>query len=359
MSILSIGKKLAGIDIRLGIPPSRPQFDVGETNRRIANLNRTSNRNSVYNLFRSQIGAGEGFARPANFMVTLIGPKFSGFPTNQVTTAETNMKRSADLASLLHSQSNIVMDLFCFEVNLPERTITDEVNEQYYGASRAIAKNMSFNELTLSFYSSVNYEERVFFEAWQNSIVDPATYNVGYYDDYAKHCSVIITPLTKTFTAALTNFPSSGNAAMDRSILNSKLASQSGESAYQVQCLEAWPKTINAVPLSYGSTNEIVKMTVTIKFREWVSTAINYTSGTNYETLAKLSSKRNEYRSNVEAIRGGLLDNLPFGIGNVIGSVGRQVYEKVKRDIPIGRVTGGRVFPKGLPDPKVIRDLLY
>jgi len=27
--------------------------------------------------------------------------------------------------------------------------------------------------------------------------------------------------------------------------------------------------------------------------------------------------------------------------------------------LPIGRVTGGRVFPKGLPDPKIIRDILY
>ena len=41
------------------------------------------------------------------------------------------------------------------------------------------------------------------------------------------------------------------------------------------------------------------------------------------------------------------------------GRAGRQVYEKLRRNLPIGRVTGGRVFPKGLPDPKIIRDILY
>ena len=56
----------------------------------------------------------------------------------------------------------------------------------------------------------------------------------------------------------------------------------------------------------------------------------------------------------------GLIEQLePFGIGNEIGRAGRRVYETVRRNLPIGRVTGGRVFPKGLPDPKIIRDLFY
>ena len=46
-------------------------------------------------------------------------------------------------------------------------------------------KNVQFNEITLEFYTSINYDERVFFEGiWQNSIVDPISHNVGYYDDY-------------------------------------------------------------------------------------------------------------------------------------------------------------------------------
>ena len=68
---------------------------------------------------------------------------------------------------------------------------------------------------------------------------------------------------------------------------------------------------------------------------------------------------RHEYRTNTTAIQASLLDNLPFGLGSEVGRIGRQVYEKIKRNLPIGRVTGGRVFPKGLPDPKIIRDIIY
>ena len=57
------------------------------------------------------------------------------------------------------------MDLFCSNVSIPDKTITDDVNETYYvNLSRKIAKNVSFEEITLEFYTSVNFEERLFFE---------------------------------------------------------------------------------------------------------------------------------------------------------------------------------------------------
>ena len=52
MSIISVGKKFGDLDIRLGIPPSKPQFSVREANRRISANNVSSNYNSVYNVFR-------------------------------------------------------------------------------------------------------------------------------------------------------------------------------------------------------------------------------------------------------------------------------------------------------------------
>ena len=75
MSIISVGKKFGDLDIRLGIPPSRAQFDLKETNRRISANNVSSNYNSVYNVFRSGMTQAGGFARPTNFIVTIDGPK--------------------------------------------------------------------------------------------------------------------------------------------------------------------------------------------------------------------------------------------------------------------------------------------
>ena len=47
MSLVSIGKRIGDLDVRLGIPPSRAQFSVSETNKRFSVNNATSNYNSV------------------------------------------------------------------------------------------------------------------------------------------------------------------------------------------------------------------------------------------------------------------------------------------------------------------------
>ena len=362
MSIISVGKRIGDLDIRLGIPPSKQQFSTREANRRISANNASSNANSVYNVFRSGMTTAGGFARPTQFLVTIDGPKgmladhqiYSDLPARDVGARH---KRSAALSLAIKNSMKYRMDLFCSNVSLPGKTITDDVNETYYGPKRAIAKNVSFEEITLEYYTSINYDERLYFEAWQNSIVDPITHNVGYYDDYAKDCMITITPLTKTFTAALANFTPTGDQGRDRQQLRQSLGDSSGYSTYQVQMYECWPKTIASTPLSYDAVNQVVKTSVTFTYRNYATTAWNFLAGDRTSEYSRID--RNEYRTNTTAIQGNFLDNLPFGIGNMVGGAGRQVYETLRKNLPIGRVTGGRVFPKGLPDPKIIRDIFY
>ena len=362
MSLISIGKRIGDLDIRLGIPPSKPQFSTREANRRISANNTSSNANSVFNVFRSGMTTAGGFARPTQFLVTIDGPKgmladhqlYSDLPARDVGARH---KRSAALSYAIKNSMKYRMDLFCSNVSLPGKTITDDVNETYYGPKRAIAKNVSFEEITLEYYTSINYDERMYFEAWQNSIVDPVSHNVGYYDDYAKDCMITITPLTKTFMAALSNFTPTGDQGRDRQQIRQSLGDTSGYSSYQVQMYEVWPKTIASTPLSYDAVNQIVKTSVTFTYRNYATTAWNFLAGDRTSEYSRID--RNEYRTNTTAIQGNFLDNLPFGIGNEIGRAGRQVYETLRKNLPIGRVTGGRVFPKGLPDPKIIRDIFY
>ncbi len=47
MSIINIGKRIGDMDIRLGIPPSKAQFDVSETNKRFSVNNVTTKYKSV------------------------------------------------------------------------------------------------------------------------------------------------------------------------------------------------------------------------------------------------------------------------------------------------------------------------
>jgi len=363
MSLISVGKKIGDLDIRLGIPPSKSQFSVNDTNKRFDYNNKTTNRDSIFNRFRSGITQAGGFARPTQFLVTVDGPKGSAlgnvgiYNDTQSLDQVARLHKSAKLSDAIKTNLQLRMDLFCSNVSIPDKTITDDVNEQYYGPKRAMAKNVQYGDVTLEFYTSVNYEERLFFEAWQNSIIDPISHNVGYYDDYATPCMITITPLTKTFTAALANFEPSGDPGRDRQELRKSLGDQSGFSSYQVQMYEVWPKTVAATPLSYDATNQFVKTSVTFTYRNYATTAWNFLAKNNTEEFKTLN--RMEYRTNTTNIQGSFLDNLPFGIGNEIGRAGRQVYETIKKNIPIGRVTGGSVFPKGLPDPKIIRNIFY
>ena len=363
MSLISIGKKVGDLDIRIGIPPSKPQFSVSETNERINYNNRTSNYNSVYNQFRTGLAQADGLARPTQYMVTIDGPKgilntstFGDVDMSYSEQAQTqvDLARFRTLTSELRRNLALRLDLFCSNVSIPTKTITDDVNEQYYGPSRAIADGVTFDEVTFDFYTGQDFDERVYFEAWQNMIVNPRNYNIGYYDDYAKNCTITITPLKKTFMAALANFSPSGSPERDRETLRRILGTS--ESAYQVQLYEVYPKIIQSTPFSHDAKDSFIKTSVVFKYRYWNSTTINAISG---KVVPAQETLRNEYRKDTANVKGGLLDMLPFGLGNVLGSVGRQVYEKVRRDLPIGRVTGGRVFPKGLPDPKIIRDILY
>ena len=366
MSLISIGKRIGDMDIRLGIPPSKPQFNTKEANKRFSYNNVSSNYNSVFNEFRSGLTQAGGLARPTQFLCTIDGPQSKALPRDYVYSDPTGGKKAAArlnksgrLAGAIKENLQLRMDLFCSNVSLPGKTITDDVNETYYGPKRAIAKNVSFEEVTLEFYTSVNYDERLYFEAWQNSIVDPITHNVGYYDDYATPCMITITPLHKSFTSALAQFEPSGDAVKDRETIRKSLGDSSGFTSYQVQMYEVWPKTIASTPLSYDAQNQIVKTSVTFTYRNYATSAWNYLrQGMDVENR-RHKKNRLEYRSNTTALQTNFLDNLPFGIGNEIGRAGRQVYEKLRRNLPIGRVTGGRVFPKGLPDPKIIRDILY
>ena len=104
-----------------------------------------------------------------------------------------------------------------------------------------------------------------------------------------------------------------------------------------------------------------MKTTVTFAYRNYATSAWSYLGGHEGATaLRDLNRKeyREQYRNNLSPIQTSLLDNLPFGIGAEIGRVGRQVFDTIKNRLPIGRITGGRVFPKGLPDATDFRNLI-
>ena len=141
--------------------------------------------------------------------------------------------------------------------------------------------------------------------------MDLGTNNVHFYDEYTGAIRIY----------ALGAF--SGDAFRDRI-------------AYGVHLYECYPKTITAVPLNYGTQNEIMQISISFYYRNWANLSIDevkkYTVGGGF----KKPTVKFQYGA-----FGKLLSKLPPEIRRA----GRDVVNVIRQRVPIGSVFGGKVFP--------------
>ena len=199
--------------------------------------------NDVLGVMRSE----DGYAQPNRYEIEIGLPKIIqsgggklGNP-NSLTAAFTSLLPSA--ISGLGQGGNAGglrnVQLRAAQVTLPGRNIetTDDVN--VYGPVRRVASGVNYAEdLNIQFQASSGLEERKFFENWQNSMFNEATWNMSYYNDYVGSVSIFI---------------------LDKN----------DKRRYGLKCWEAYPKTIGGNDLSYASQNEIILLPVTMQFRYW------------------------------------------------------------------------------------------
>ena len=311
MAILRGGRRVFGTDIRFGIPRDRSLDNVQGDPR----LKRTQgNPESTIGRFQAKMAEGEGFARPNRFMVDFILPKgidegVDDDGNNFTFQEEIARTAQGELKSELELQRGL--RAFCFGAELPSRNV-DTAPLKIYGPKREIVYGHSYSqEITLSFYADKFLRQRSFFEQWQNTAMDLGTNNVHFYDEYTGAIRIY----------ALGAF--SGDAFRDRI-------------AYGVHLYECYPKTITAVPLNYGTQNEIMQISISFYYRNWSNLSIdevrNYTVGGGF----KKPTVKFQYGA-----FGKLLSKLPPEIRRA----GRDVVNVIRQRVPIGSVFGGKVFP--------------
>ena len=311
MAILRGGKRIFGTDIRFGIPRDRSLDNVQGDPR----LKRTmGNPESTIGRFQSKMAEGEGFARPNRFMVDFILPRgidegVDDDGNNFTFQEEIKRTTQGELKSELELQRGL--RAFCFGAELPSRNV-DTAPLKIYGPKREIVYGHSYSqEITLSFYADKFLRQRSFFEQWQNTAMDLGTNNVHFYDEYTGAIRIY----------ALGAF--SGDAFRDRI-------------AYGVHLYECYPKTITAVPLNYGTQNEIMQISISFYYRNWSNLSIdevrNYTVGGGFKKPT-VKFQYGEF--------GRLLSKLPPEIRRA----GRDVVNVIRQRVPIGSVFGGKVFP--------------
>ena len=306
MAILRGGRRIGNYDIRVGFPRDR-SLDNVEGDRRLKRVQGPTKETFIGRVMGA-VAQGEGFARPTKFMCDFILPPG---------VAESIVKQETERSTLvnqLNAESEVQRGLRAYveAIDMPGRTL-DTVDFKTYGPKRQIVSGHSFSgEITMSVYCDKYLRQRSFFEMWQKATFDQGTNNVHFYDEYTGGLRIY----------QLGAF--AGNDDKDRI-------------AYGVELFEVFPKTISAVSYSNEAENQIQKISVSLAFRNWINITMDrngsYTTGGPYQKPVVIGANK--------GLIGGLIDKLPPELQRA----GRQVTNIIRQRVPIGAVTGGRVFP--------------
>ena len=306
MAILRGGRRIGNYDIRIGLPRDRSLDNVNADER----LRRKpgGNPETTINRFIAQINQGEGLARPTRYLVIIQPPQKVENPY------ATQFDMTPGKNDLESGETKRNVGMMCNKVTLPSRDINTEPHTMY-GPRREMPYAYSFSgELAMSFYGDKFLRQRQFFENWQKKIMNIETHNMGWYDNYV--------------------------GTMDIFQLGSFSAEQDRDrTTYAVRLYEVYPQTIGSIDYSYGAVDTTVNIPITLNFRTWRNLTIDQVNGA---TVGSAFGKMPTIKaSNEFGLFGGILNRLPPEIKRV----GRDVLQTVKRNLPIGKVTGGKVFP--------------
>jgi hypothetical protein len=307
MAILRGGRRIGPFDIRVGIPRDR-SLDNVEGDPRLRQR-QGGNRENTLGRFMANIAQGEGFARPTRYLVRVFLPNKLTIDSRDddggVVSGGVNTIGGQELAR------NVGM--MCNKITMPSRSVASEPH-QIYGPKREMPYAYTFGDtIEATFYADKFLRQRAFFETWQKLVFDINTHNIKYYDDYTSQVDIL----------QLGQY----DAEEDRDRI-----------VYGVRLYEVYPKTIGSIEYAYGGEG-IVEIPITLQYRYWRNLTLdqigNATIGSSFGKIPEIKA------SNEFGLLGGILNRLPPELKRV----GRDVAGTIRRSLPTGRITGGRVFP--------------
>ena len=305
MAILRGGNRIGGMDVRIVIPRDRSLDNVTGDPR----LKRTQGGNpeTTIGRFESYVREAEGFARKARYYAEFQLPR--GISDQTLGNAEETMGFATDSDNRNTQNANgRRVRAFCNAINMPDREIIMK-EVKHNGPARNIAYDFKSGDVNATFFADKFLRERTYFELWQKSAFSTANFNYNYYNDYVTNLNIF----------QLGQYAS---------------RQERDDVTYGVQLIDAFPKTISAVDYS-AEANTVQTLSVTFSFRYWVNYFIDQQG--NIELGNPLGGKP----VIKEGPFGGILSKLPPELRRA----GRDVLNDLRRRVPLGRITGGRVFP--------------
>ena len=310
MAILRGGRRIGNYDIRIGMPRDRSLVDVAKDPR----LQRKPGGAGVIQRFQAQINQGEGMARPNRFIVIINPPQNLATQPRAVGPAGqyTDYGDNNDLKSSAMREN---MQMMCNKITMPSRDI-NTAPHLMYGPKREMPYAYSFTgEVELTFYGDKFLRQRMFWENWQKKIFNTETHDMKYYNDYVGSIDIF----------QLGQF----NAGND----------DDARVTYAVRLFEVYPQIVSGIEYAYGSNDQVVQVPVTLNFRTWANLTIDQINGA---TIGQATGDKPTIKASSDfGLFGGILSKLPPEFRRA----GRDILQTTRRSLPIGRVTGGRLFP--------------
>jgi len=309
MAIFRAGKRVGPFDIRVGFPRDRSYDRIDyPTNYTRANTENTIGR------FRAMMGRAEGFARPARFAVRI------NLPTNLAKLDSSDELQEhpagaqhgvigATTMAQLSRQMGEQVNIMCESISMPAHDLQSET-VQHFGPPRQMVTGHGFTgTIGATFYADKYLRERHFFEMWQKMAVNMVTHKAGYYDDYVGTIQIL------------------------------QLGSLDGEGdrdvpTYGIEAIECYPETVSAIEYNYGSSNQIVRVTVGFQYKQWHNLATDKIAGMTF-------GQDTQTHHDIKQPDRGLIGKLPPDLQRA----GREVFNSAKRQVPIGRLFKGKLFP--------------
>ena len=151
----------------------------------------------------------------------------------------------ANLPSGLDTAVNDNLQYLCEAVALPTKGIASNAQD-IYGPPREIPYRETFTEAALSFILDDAFTVKRFFDTWQENIINPETGNVNYWNNFVATINI----------TRLSNDATSFTDATDK---------------YKIELREAYPSAVGEIALGHQQGGEILRLSVTFKYRKWMT----------------------------------------------------------------------------------------
>lgn len=313
MAIFRAGKRVGPFDIRVGFPRDKSLDNVDRDPR----LKQRANTENTIGRFRAAMAKAEGYARTTRFAVHTFPPAglkkialeretLKGSPGDPGSHRRSVTNPQANNMYQLFQQMGQQLNIHCDSVTMPGHDLQTQT-VQYGSAPEEdmVVAHGYRGQINASFYADKYLRERHFFEFWQKLCVDHTTHKANYYDDYVG--KMIIYQLGSD---NMQDFPT-----------------------YAIEAEDVYPATISTIDYNYSGTN-VVKINIGFNYRRWRNLNDAGISATSYDNSAQVVH-------DVKARDTGLFGKLPPELQRA----GRDIFNQAKTQLPIGRLTKGKIFP--------------